>query len=211
MEDFYVYTYLREDGSPYYVGKGKGNRAYAIHSGFRPPSDRSRIRVYPMVDEATALAYERYFIHLWGRKDNGTGILQNHTDGGENPPSAKGKARSLRSRRKLSATKKALGQRPILSPESKVRRARRAGDTHRRNGHKPTLEACSRGGLRAHQLHADQYRGYGQIAGKRAVESGQIFTIRTPESCSQGGLHGTHSRWHVSRGVVNAECSLCSL
>ena len=83
MADFYVYTYLREDGSPYYVGKGQGDRFRAVNRNHYPPKDVSRIRVYPMLDEATALAYERYFIDFWGRKDIGTGILHNLTDGGD--------------------------------------------------------------------------------------------------------------------------------
>jgi hypothetical protein len=32
---------------------------------------------------------------------------------------------------------------------------------------------------------------------------------RTPESQARGGLAASHKRWHVKRGIVNPECSLC--
>lgn len=79
---FYTYLWLREDGTPYYAGKSfhgrGGNRAFRRGS---PPKDRIRIQIWP--DEATALAYERYFIEFYGRKDLGTGCLINLTYGGE--------------------------------------------------------------------------------------------------------------------------------
>jgi len=89
---FYTYLWLREDGSPYYVGKGKGDRAFEDHGWGRPPKDSSRIILQYWLDESTALAFEIYQIDFWGRKDLGIGILRNMTDGGENPPkSRKGK------------------------------------------------------------------------------------------------------------------------
>jgi len=80
---FYTYTWFRKDDSPYYIGKGKDSRAFDSYLGHRPPKDLSRIQVQYWPDEATALAYEMYQIDFWGRKDNGTGILRNLTDGGD--------------------------------------------------------------------------------------------------------------------------------
>ena len=82
---FYVYTYLREDRTPYYVGKGSGERAFKKWGkGIKPPKDLSRIVIVEdNLDEQTAFDLERKLIAEYGRKDLGTGILYNMTDGGE--------------------------------------------------------------------------------------------------------------------------------
>ena len=40
----YVYAYLRHDGSPYYIGKGKNKRAWQKGKGeINPPTDKTKI------------------------------------------------------------------------------------------------------------------------------------------------------------------------
>ena len=82
---FYTYAYLREDGSPYYIGKGEGNRAYYKRKNeIQLPKDKSRIIFLKQnLLEEDAFKHEEYMIAVFGRKDLGTGILRNRTNGGE--------------------------------------------------------------------------------------------------------------------------------
>ena len=80
---FYSYIYLRGDNTPYYAGKGTGDRAFLQrnHNVKVPP--RGFIVVFSMDSEELALESEKALIELFGRKNNGTGILRNLTDGGD--------------------------------------------------------------------------------------------------------------------------------
>jgi hypothetical protein len=82
---FYTYAYLREDRTPYYIGKGKGERAYKkSKNDIRPPKDKSRILLLKQnLSEEESFQHEKYMIAVFGRKDLGTGILHNRTDGGD--------------------------------------------------------------------------------------------------------------------------------
>ena len=84
---YYVYLYLREDQTPYYVGKGNEKRAWKSHKRTNGtdlvPKDKSKIVI--LVDglgEQEAFDYEELLIYEYGRKDLGTGILRNVSNGG---------------------------------------------------------------------------------------------------------------------------------
>jgi len=87
---FYTYLWLREDGTPYYVGKGSGNRAFRngcpsrdVIPGWIDEPDHNRIIVQEHPCESEAFIVEKFFIAYYGRRDTGAGRLMNLTDGGE--------------------------------------------------------------------------------------------------------------------------------
>jgi len=84
MNEYYTYAYLREDGTPYYIGKGKKRRVYRKDRRIKPPKDKNRIIFLKKnLTEEEAFKHEIYMISIFGRKDLRTGILYNMTNGGE--------------------------------------------------------------------------------------------------------------------------------
>ena len=86
--DSYVYAYLREDLTPYYIGKGKGSRAWKVHARQNGtnllPKNKTRIQIFAhRLSDAEACELEKKLILYFGRKDLGTGILRNLTAGGD--------------------------------------------------------------------------------------------------------------------------------
>ena len=102
--DYYTYAYLRKDKTPYYIGKGIGNRAFVKRKGINPPRDISRILFLKKnLTETEAFKHEVYMIDVLGRKDLGTGILHNRTDGGEG---TSGRIQSEETKNKISEANK---------------------------------------------------------------------------------------------------------
>ncbi len=82
--EYYVYQYLREDLTPYYIGKGRGGRMYCRrHNVHLPVKPHLIVVIANRLSDHEARLLEVKLIKLYGRKDNGTGILRNKTDGGD--------------------------------------------------------------------------------------------------------------------------------
>lgn len=103
---FYVYAYLRDDGTPYYIGKGKDDRAWKKSQNHSPPKNKLKIIIMECnLTEIGSLALERFYIRWYGRKNIGTGILRNLTDGGDG---VSGYKRTQSNRKKISEIRKKL-------------------------------------------------------------------------------------------------------
>lgn len=133
--EYYVYEYLREDGTPYYVGKGKGARWRGKHTVKIPPKERVKF-VAEGLAEKEAFNLEEELILKYGRKDLGTGILRNLTSGGE------GQTPGPEVRAKYSAAKK--GKKPNNYGKTvsykKDRKWDRQGEKHHQYGKERTDE-----------------------------------------------------------------------
>ena len=222
MSEYYTYAYLREDKTPYYIGKGKDDRIYSTNRRIKPPKDKSRIIYLKQnLTEAEAFKHEIYMISVLGRKDLGTGILRNRTNGGEG---ASGCIPSEETRKKISVankgenhpnygkttseeTKRKIGDANKISlkgkkiPEEVIQKQSNTWKEKLKNNPRPMsyytenikkMAERNRTDKEKHKRHGEIMKGRPSINRKPVLYNGNVYTSMT-ETMEKTGL----SRYYI--------------
>src|SRR5271165_880147 len=100
---YYVYQYLKEDGTPYYIGMGHGSRINDPHGDIKVPKKEYRKFIQENMEEVDALRLERQLTENYGLIRDGSGILENKIHGGHaSPRGMLGKKQKEETRLKIS-------------------------------------------------------------------------------------------------------------
>jgi hypothetical protein len=189
---FYTYLYLRDDGTPYYVGKGKLRRAFSRDRFIHRPGSEARIFIQFWSSEEEAFEIEKYYIRLFGRKNKGTGILRNLTDGGEG---TSGRVVLDAEREIHRNTGRIHG--PRIGKIGGKLGGRTQGRINATNGHLTRISKLTDPRARG--------RKGGPIGGasKSFAKLYALSQNRPPAGFS------VHCRWHVRRGIIKPDCRFC--
>lgn len=193
--DYYTYAYLREDKTPYYIGKGRGKRAYDKRRTIKPPKDKSLILFLKKgLTEAEAFKHEIHMIFVLGRKDLGTGILRNRTNGGEG---ASGAVRNEETKRKQSEANSGEKhyQFGVSRTEEQKKRHSEAmsGEKHPNYGRTGALHPCSKAVIAVKpddtELH---FGGVHEAARELGIHPGHLCSmyLKTGNSPTRGKFKG---------------------
>lgn len=213
---FYTYVWRDTSGLPFYVGKGKGKRAwhtYTRSKAFKEVWSEGGCSVEIVdyfIHESQAHANEMLLIQRYGRRDTGTGSLVNMTDGGDGSSGlceearrkisaankgnqyAVGMIRSDETRARISASKQGQASRlgAILTEES------RAKISSALRGRKLSLD---------HRARVSAYQNGRPKSGDHVAavaESLHLIGARKDSSTGFKGVSKNRGRW-VARITVN--------
>lgn len=167
---FYVYAYLREDGTPYYIGKGLGRRAWSAHKrggvDLRPTNKAQIVVLATDLTEDQAFAWERDLIELL----RDVSRLENKTSGGQgcSNPSAETRAKIGAANKGIKRTEstrakiKAARAKQVITEAhraaiSKAGKGRKLSDAHRKalseSADSATKAAAARAGWKKSPNH----------------------------------------------------------
>jgi hypothetical protein len=200
---YYTYAYLREDRTPYYIGKGKEKRAYVKRrKGINPPKDKSRIIFLKQnLTEKEAFKHEIYMIAVFGRKDLRTGILHNRTNGGDG---ASGAIRSLQFKENL----KRMNKNKVLSKEHKEKLSKaNIGKNNPNYGKSPSLETIkkmSRSHMGENHSHSNWWK-LTHLNGNKTIICG-LSTWSKINGYSIGNIYGVYKgNRKKHKDIINVE------
>lgn len=127
--NYYVYAYInKKNGIPYYIGKGKNQRAYSNHGYISVPKNKTYIVFLEKnLTEIGAMAIERRMIRWFGRKTiDLNGVLLNTLEGGEDMSTLIEMARNANiGARRSEASRKRMSIAQLKSPNHATRGKKR--------------------------------------------------------------------------------------
>lgn len=206
MNQFYVYAYLREDGTPYYMGKDK--RAWTkAKNEIGKPTDISRIVILQEnLTDTEAKEHEINLIKTYGRIDLGTGILRNKTNGGDGVRLI-GKQNGMfgRTKEKHHIYGK---KRPDMTGEHNPMHGKKR-EEHPAYGYKHTSESrdaikLSKVGVK--RINFDQSGSKNPMYGKTGENNpnyGKKLSKKKCDACGILASIGMFNRWHLNGKCQN--------